>query len=92
MIDKDIETLDHAAGRRPLNHLEADIWRELEARLQANRTLRIFLSCQAAVLAVAVFSSVAVGSHFAMNAMPRPVPSVLSVAADLSPTTRLTGY
>jgi hypothetical protein len=92
MIADDIQKLDRAAGKHPLNHLEADIWRGVEARLEANRALRTILSCQVAVLALALFSSVAAGTRVAMNVTPRSIPSMLSVGADLSPSSRLTGY
>ena len=92
MIDHDIQELDRAASLRPLDRLEADIWKGVEVRIQANRAFRTILSCQAAVLALALFSSVAAGTRVAMNVPPRTVPSVLSVAAELSPTARLIGY
>ncbi len=92
MIDNDIQKLDRAASARALSGLEADIWRGVAERLDANRNRRAILSCQAAVLAVALFSSVAVGTHLARTMPQRGVPSVLSVASSLSPASRLTGY
>ena len=92
LIDDDIQKLDRQAGARSLNGLEADIWKGLEARVQANRTFRTIISCQVAVLAVALFSSVAAGTHFAMNVTPRPIPNTLTVATELSPSARLIGY
>jgi hypothetical protein len=92
MIEDDIATLDRGASKRPLDRLEADIWRGVEARLEQKRAARTVLSCQVVVLAVALFSSVAVGQRIAMNVAPRSVPSVLSIATEFSPSSRLMGY
>ena len=92
MIKDDIAKLDRISARRSLAGLEQDIWQGVAERQQAERTSRALLSCQAAVLAVALFSSVAAGSHMAMNAVPHAVPNVLSVASNLSPSARLIGY
>ena len=92
MIDDDIQELDRRAQLRPLDRLEADIWRGVEARVHSDRALRTIVSCQVAVLTVALFSSMVAGTRVAMNATPRPIPSVLSLATELSPSSRLIGY
>ena len=92
MIEDDIAALDRLAARRSLAGLETDIWQLVKARREAQRTSRALLSCQVAVAAIALFSSVAVGSHIASSATPRQVPNVLSVASNLSPSARLIGY
>lgn len=93
MIEDDLAALDRMASRRSLAGLEAGIWQAVNARREAQRTSRALLACQAAVAAIALFSSVAAGSHMAAAYMaPRPIPNVLSVASDLSPSARLIGY
>ena len=92
MLDDDIDALDRQASKRSLDRLEADIWQGVEARIQATRASRTVLSCQVAVLAVALVSSVVAGTRVAMNVVPQPIPHILAVSTELSPTSRLIGY
>jgi hypothetical protein len=71
--------------------LEADIWAGVDARIKASRVFRVVISCQAAVLAMALLGNVVAGTRAAMADYPSPGLGVFSTRADLSPSTRLIG-
>jgi hypothetical protein len=91
MIENDILKLSGQSGRA-LDQLEKDIWLGVEARLRAARDSRTVLSCQAAVLIIALVGSIVAGAHAAAADDPRSGLGVFSTRADLSPSTRLIGH
>ena len=90
MIEDDIRKLDARDGKRALDQLESQIWAGVDARMRARRVSRAVFSCQAAVLAISVVSSVVAGTHVGMSAA-RATPNVLLVASDLTLSSRLMG-
>jgi hypothetical protein len=89
MIDAEICKLNEQEPGRSLDKLEAGIWAGVDARLRANRISRVVFSCQAAVLAIALFGSVAAGTRAAMDENPAAGLDVFSIRKDLTPTSRL---
>lgn len=63
MIDDDIRSLTGQAPDRPLDTLEADVWKGVDARLEANRISRLVLSYQALVAATALVLSLVAGNQ-----------------------------
>ena len=92
MIDAEIRKLNEQAPRRSLDTLEADIWGGVDARVKADRVSRVVFSCQAAVLAVALFSSVAAGTRAVLYETPAAGLGVFSIHTDFSPSSRLIGH
>ena len=92
MIDEYIHKLNEQGPKRSLERLEADIWLGVEARVKANRISKVVISCQAAVLAIALLSSVAAGTRAAMAENPPVGLDVFSTRADLTPSSRLIGH
>lgn len=91
MIEADILKLNERSGR-PLDRLEADIWAGVDARITSERISKVVLSCQAAVLTLALLSSIAVGTRTAMADNRSMGLDVFSTWADLAPSTRLIGH
>jgi hypothetical protein len=92
MIEADIHKLNDQEPRRPLNRLEADIWLGVEARLEARRTSRAVLSCQAAVLVIALMGSIVISDRTAVADGDSAGLGVFSIRSDLAPSTRLLGH
>jgi len=90
MIERDILRLSEQPGR-PLDRMEADIWAGVAARTESRRASRVVLSCQAAVLAIALVGSVAAGTRAAIMDNQAAGLGVFSTRADLSPSTLLIG-
>ena len=92
MIEAEIRKLNEREPRRSLDKLEADIWAGVDAGVRAHRISRIVVSCQAAVLALALFGSVAAGTQAAMDENLTPALDVFSIRKDLTPASRLIGH
>ena len=92
MIEAEIRKLNEQEPRRSLDTLEAGIWAGVDARRRANRISRVVFSCQAAVLALALFGSVAAGAQAAMYENLTPGLDVFSIRKDLTPASRLIGH
>lgn len=90
MIDADIHQLNEQSGRS-LDTLEADIWSGVDARIKAQRESRVVFSCQATILAIALLSSIAIGSQTTMAENSAPVLGIFSAGGELSPSARLIG-
>lgn len=88
MFDSDINRLDQQAQSRSLEGLESAVWAKLEAQVSQTRAARTAAGWQAAILAVALISSVGAGARAATQ-LPVSGLGVFSPHAPLSPATLL---
>lgn len=87
MIEKDLEKLIARESTDQLACLEQDIWQRVAAR-QASRTLA---SWQAAVVALGVFGSAAIGVAAAASLAPPQQTRLLGPGQEIAPSTLLFG-
>ena len=92
MIEADIHRLNDQEPQKPLDGMEADIWAGVEARIEAKKTSRVVLSCQAAVLAIALVGSVVIGDRAGVADTGGAGLDVFAIRGDLAPSTRLLGH
>jgi hypothetical protein len=92
MIDDDIRKLAQQQSHRSLAGLEVDIWAGVEACARERRFSRVVYSCQAAVMAVVLLTSIAAGTHVASAQNQLSALNVFSTRADLAPSYRLIGH
>jgi hypothetical protein len=92
MIDDDIRKLAQQQCYPSLAGLEADIWAGVEARTKDRRFSRVVYSCQAAVMAVVLLTSIAAGTHAVSAQNQLSALNVFSTRADLAPSYRLIGH
>ena len=92
MIDDDIRKLAQQQSLRSLAALEADIWSGVDARARENRFSRVVYSCQAAIMAVVLLTSIAAGTRVASAQNQLSALNAFSTRADLAPSYRLIGH
>ncbi len=90
MQDEDIRLLTQRAGDRPLDHLEDDIWKGVEAYKRARQTSRTIMPYQACVMVFALFGAAAAGAATA-STVASERPAINSAGAELAPSTLLLG-
>ncbi len=91
-IEAHLRKLSEQDGDRILTGLETDIWAGVAARAKAREASRWIISCQAAVMVVAVIGSAAIGVHFATPpASSSQVLSSFSSRIAFAPSTLLLG-
>lgn len=88
MFDSDIDRLDQKARSHPLEGLEDAVWAKLEAQVSQTQVARMAAGWQAAILAVALISSIGAGARAATQ-LPVSGLGVFSPHAPLSPATLL---
>lgn len=91
MIEDDIQRLNDREPGPSLHRLEADIWSGVAARVEVKRASRAVLSCQAAVLAIALVGGIVITDRTA-GADRTAGLDVFSIRSDLTPSTRLLGH
>jgi hypothetical protein len=89
MIDDDLRRLDEVGVDRPLDRLEADVWRGVAARTQQRAAARRLTSFQSVLMALALLGSVAAGVNVARPS--RGAHAVLTTGTELMPSNLLLG-
>lgn len=87
MIEQDLEKLNARDSGIVLAGLEQDIWRHVALR----RTSRSLATWQAAVLALGMFGSAAIGVAAAASLAPTPQIRLLGTGQEMAPSTLLFG-
>lgn len=89
----DIDTLLLSRPDHSLDGLESAVWQGVAARERTERRIRALAIGQAAVGAVAILASAALGGTLATQAMAEPSAlGVFSPHMDLAPSSRLSGH
>ena len=91
MIDEDLKRLIARDSSVALDKLERDLWQRASVRRISRQTSRVLASWQAAVVAVAIFGSAAVGMTAAANLQSANKPRLLDSGEDIAPSTLLFG-
>ena len=91
-IESDILKLDEMSRAPSLDRLETDIWVGVAMRAETRKATRLIVSSQAAVMAIALFGSMAAGAFAAVSATGTP-PELASFSsrAAFMPSTLLLG-
>jgi hypothetical protein len=92
MTESDLRRLRDRALDRALDHLEGDIWTQVDRRASAQRAHGIVLMWQAGAIAMALFGAVALGSAAAKATMAiRGELDAFSPETGLAPSSLLLG-
>ena len=91
-IESDIGKLNARKPNCSLARLEADVWAGVAVRTRTRQAGRLILSCQAALMAIALMGSIAAGAFTAaLAANPPQAFSSFSSRTTLAPSTLLLG-
>ena len=91
MIEADIRKLVERDRNSTLDRLERDIWAGVADRARDDRISAVVLTCQAAVIVLALIGGVTIGNYSATTDSQTPELGVFSARTALAPSTLLLG-